>query len=103
MAGRMIFIIISALIYLGCAAKPVKVEFSAAHPANPLAQEASILPLPNPFMDREESSLINKDSEDSMLHQNMQMEQHKGHGMSKEPHKKPMKQSTDNHRQEEHN
>ena len=103
MAGRMIFIIISALIYLGCAAKPVKVEFSAAHPANPLAQEASILPLPNPFMDREESAVIRQESEDSMGHGNMQMEQHTGHGMSKEPHQKPMKHSSDKDGHQGHN
>jgi hypothetical protein len=93
----------SALIYLGCTAKQVKIEFSAAHPANPLAQESSFVPPSNPFMEKEESSLIRQDSEDSMLHQNMQMEQHEGHGMSKEPHKKSMKQSTDKHGQGEHN
>ena len=88
MAGRMIFIIISALIYLGCAAKPVKVEFSAAHPANPLAQE---------------SAVIRQESEDSMGHGNMQMEQHTGHGMSKEPHQKPMKHSSDKDGHQGHN
>jgi hypothetical protein len=86
MIGRMILIFISALIYLGCAAKPVKIKFSVAHPANPLAQESSFVPPTNPFIDREESALIRQESENSMGHQNMQMEQHKGHGMPKEPH-----------------
>ncbi len=95
MIGRMILIFISAMISLGCAVKPVKVEFSAAHPANPLAQEASTLPLPNPFMDQEESAVIHQQSEDAMGHGNMQMEQHTGHDMTKEPHQKPMKHSTD--------
>jgi hypothetical protein len=103
MISRFILIFLLSFIYSGCAADPVKIEFPVAHPANPLAQESRFVPLPNPFMDREESSLIRQDSEDSMLRQNMQMEQHKGHGMSKDPHKKPMKQSTDKHRQEEHN
>jgi hypothetical protein len=103
MISRIILIFISALIYLGCAAKPVKIEFSAAHPANPLAQESSFVPPPNLFMDREESLQIPQDSENSMFHQNMQLEQHEGHGMSKEPHKKSLKQTTDKHRQEEHN
>ena len=95
MINQMILIIISALIYLGCAAKPVKVEFSTAHPANPHAQESSILPLPNPFMDREESVAIDQESKDSMGHGNMQMEQHTGHGMNNEPRQKSMKHSTD--------
>jgi hypothetical protein len=103
MIGRMILIFISALIYLGCAAKPVKIEFSTAHPVNPLAQESSFFPPPNPFMDQGESALIRQDSQDSMGHQNMQMEQHKGYSMPKEPHQKPMKQSTDEHGHQEHN
>ena len=103
MIGRIILIFISALIYLGCAAKPVKIEFSAAHPANPLAQESSFVPPTNPFMDREESDIIRQDSQDSMGHQNMQMERHKDHGMRKGPHQKPMKQSTNKHGHQEHN
>jgi hypothetical protein len=103
MIGRMILIFVSALIYLGCAAKPVKIEFSAAHPANPLAQESSFVPPPNPFMDQEKSTLIPQESEDSMPPQNRQMEPHKGHGMPKGPHQKPMKQSTDYHGPQEHN
>jgi hypothetical protein len=103
MTRRLILISISTLLFLGCAAKPVKIEFSAAHPANPLAPESNFVPLPNPFMDREESLSIRKDSKDSMRHQNMQMEQHKGHGMPKEPHQKPMKPSTDKHKHQEHN
>ena len=102
MVHQMILITISALFYLGCAAKPVKVEFSAAHPANPLAQEASILQLPNPFMDREESVAIDQQSEDSMDHGNMQIKKHTGHGMTKEPHQKSMKHSTDKHEHQGH-
>jgi hypothetical protein len=102
MVHQMILIIISALIYLGCAAKPVIVEFSTAHPANPLAQEASILQLPNPFMDREESVAIDQESKDSMGHGNMQMKQHTGHDMTKEPHQKPMKHSTDKQEHQGH-
>ena len=103
MISRMILIFISALIYLGCAAKPVKIEFSAAHPANPLAHQSSFAPLPNPFMDREESSSILQDSEDTMRHHNMQMEQHKGHDIRIEPHQKLLNQSADKHKHEEHN
>jgi hypothetical protein len=103
MINRMILIFISALIYLGCTAKPVKTEFSVAHPANPLAQESSFVPPPNPFKDPEESIQIPQDSEKSMLHQNMQMEQHQGHGMSRESHNKSMKQSTDEQGHGEHN
>ena len=103
MITRMILIFIFALIYLGCAAKPEKLEFSVAHPANPLAQESSFVPPSNPFMDQEEPSLIRQDSKDTMPHQNMQMEQHKGHDMRKEPHQKPMKPSTDKHGHQEHN
>jgi hypothetical protein len=103
MINRFILIFLLSFIYAGCAADPVKIEFPVTHPANPLAKESSFVPPPNPFMDREESSLIPQDSENSMLHKNMQTEQHEGHGMSKEPHKKSMKQSTDKHGQGEHN
>jgi hypothetical protein len=102
MVHQIILISISALIYLGCAAKPVIVEFSDAHPANPLAQEASILQLPNPFMGREESAVIHQESEDATGHGNMKMEQHTGHGMTKEPHQKPMKHSTDKQEHQRH-
>jgi hypothetical protein len=102
MMNRLILMFMCALIYLGCVAKPVKIEFSAAHPANPLAQESGFIPPPNPFMDQGESALMGHESEDTMGHQNMQMEQHKDRGTSKEPHPKPMKHSTDKHGHQGH-
>jgi hypothetical protein len=51
---------------IGCVSDPVKVDLPENHPANPEAQEAAFIPLPNPF--REDVSAMTMESTtDSMM------------------------------------
>ncbi|MGD2270674.1 MAG: hypothetical protein PVI06_09770 [Desulfobacterales bacterium] len=105
MMTRMILIFIFALIYLGCAAKPVKIEFAVDHPANPSAPETAFLPIPNPFEERTASFVVPEDNTaiGHDKHKDMQMHHQKEAQKNKESHKKPVKPSGNKHSHGEHN
>ena len=53
---------------IGCVSDPVKVDFSANHPANPEAREVEFIPPPNPFQEDVSAMKMESTPEPMMKH-----------------------------------
>lgn len=77
------FPILAILVFMGCAGKPVPVEFPVNHPANPEAAETEFIPPQNPFQTGV-AAAEEKPEVDSMIKHKMPdagSPQHGGHNM----------------------
>ena len=66
-SGLFLILLVTFFI-IGCVSDPVKVEFSANHPANPEAQEAEFIPPPNPFQEDVSAMKMESTPESMMKH-----------------------------------
>ena len=63
------FLMLSVTFFIiGCVSEPVKVEFSANHPANPGTQEAEFIRPPNPFQEDVGAMMVEPATDSMMKH-----------------------------------